>query len=304
MGDTIKLKDNEVLIFTDFNNTLVDYATEFDYRSELFDDFEGFLRNIKNGVTRCLKKFETETGLVPVICVITNASLSAIDANGYNGICHDLKMTFFNHEGLDQTRLDYEMNSTCEKYIKYLIHKENDGYIIINPRGKNMNDMFIMREFSDDALNIKRSSVKQESAERLINDIGPIKTKVAIFAGDSIVDDYPMKYAITDSGISKIYIRPGKVTKMKASVMQQFCRAKGIEFDCVNPKNNKKIKIFDENSLRFLTEEQQKQLSEYSDGDTILLTNPNSRGFVEGIYQSIDIIKAAGLSAKEKSKDE
>ena len=56
MANTIKLKDNEVLIFTDFNNTLVDYATEFHYRSELFDDFDGFLRNIKKILRFCSQR--------------------------------------------------------------------------------------------------------------------------------------------------------------------------------------------------------------------------------------------------------
>lgn len=298
-----KLKDNEILIFTDFNNTLVDYANEFDFHSEFYDDFNSFLRRTKKGVTKALKTFEDETGLTPVVCIITNARLSNVDQNGYNGICNDLKMTFFNHEYMDDAQRANEIQNTCEKYIKYVMHKENEGYIEINPNGNHMNDTFIMKEFSDDTLKIKSPFVKQESVARLIKELGLGVGKFAIFAGDSIQDDYPMKYAITDSGVRKIFIRPGKVVKMKPSTMQQFCKAKGVEFDCVHPRTHKKIKILDEQSLEFLTEEQLNMLYNYGDGDAILLTNPNSRGFTEGIYQSIKIIKDFAESSKETSKD-
>ena len=51
-----------------------------------------------------------------------------------------------------------------------------------------------------------------------------------------------------------------------------------------------------------LTDEQREQLFSYSDGDFILLTNENSRGFAEGILQSIDIVNSLGGDAvKEKS---
>ncbi len=298
-----KLKDNEILIFTDFNNTLVDYANEFDFRSEIYDDFEGFLRHTKNGVTKALKTFETETGLTPVVCIITNSKLSNVDKNGYNGICYDLKMTFFNHDNMKDEIANYEANNTCEKYIKYVMHKENEGYIKINPLGRGMYDTFTMHCFDDDTLNITSSFVKQESVMRMIHELGLGNGKYAIFAGDSIQDDYPMKYAITDSGVRKIFIRPGRVTKMKPSIKQQFCNAKGVVFDCVNPRTNKKIKILDEQSLAYLTPEQLEWLENYSDGDTILLTNPNSRGFIEGIYRSAEIIKGLVESGKEKGKD-
>lgn len=298
-----KLKDNEILIFTDFNNTLVDYANEFDFRSEFYDDFDGFLRRIKNSLTRALKTFETETGLTPVVCIITNSKLANVDKNGYNGICYDLKMTFFNHENIKEEIVNYEAQNTCEKYIKYVLHKENEGYIKINPLGTGMYDTFTMHCFNDDTLNITSPAIKQESVMRMIHELGLGNGKFAIFAGDSIQDDYPMKYAITDSGVKRIFIRPGRVTKMKPSIMQQFCNAKGIEFDLVNPRTNKKIKILDEQSLAYLTPEQHQWLENYSDGDAILLTNPNSRGFVEGIYRSAEIIKDLVESGKEKGKD-
>lgn len=303
MDKTKKLKDNEILIFTDFNNTLVDYANEFDFRSEIYEDFDGFIRSIKNGVTKALNEFEAQTGLTPVVCIVTNASLGIVDNNGYNGVCYDLKMTFFNHRTQTKNAIDFEMEHSCERFIKYVIHKENDGYLEINPYGVTMDDTFIKHRFNENALNINHKSVKRESVERMITELGATKSKYVIFAGDSIMDDYPMKYAVTKEGVHKIFIRPGKVTKMKPSVKQQFCAAKGIEFECVNPKNNKKIKILDDSSIKFLTESQRAQLENYDDGDTIILTSPNSRGFVEGIYKSIDVIKNSAISAKERDKD-
>lgn len=303
MSNERKLKDNEVLIFTDFNNTLVDYATEYDYRSEFIEDFNGYLRKTKNGISRCLNDFEKKTGLVPVVCIVTNALLSLVDGNGYNGICYDLKMTFFNHQNQTLDKKEYDIKSSCEKYIRYVVHMENDGYIEINPYGETMNDTFLMHEFSDKTLQIKRPSQKQETVERFIEEFGPIKNKFVIFAGDSIADDYPMKYGVTDKSVGKIFIRPGRVTKLKPSVMQQFCSAKGIEFECFNPKNNKRVKILDETSIKFLSEEQLEMLRKFDDGDTVILTNPNSRGFVEGIYKCIDIIKNSAGAGKEKDKD-
>ena len=39
-----------------------------------------------------------------------------------------------------------------------------------------------------------------------------------------------MKYGVNEHGVSRIFIRPGKVKKLKYSVMQQFCEAKGVKF--------------------------------------------------------------------------
>ena len=303
MEKTRKLKDNEILIFTDFNNTLVDYASEYDYRSEIFDDFDGFIRSIKNGVSRCLNEFERQTVLTPVVCIVTNASFNIVDKNGYNGICHDLMMTFFNHKEQKKENAEYEIQHSCERFIKFVLHKENDGYLEINPYGTSMNDTFIPHRFSDSSLQIKRKSVKRESVERMIGEIGPIKNKFVIFAGDSIADDYPMKYAVTGDGVSRIFIRPGRASRIKPSIKQQFCEAKGISFNCINPKNNKKIKVIDGNSLQFLSEEQKQQLENFDDGDSIFLTSPNSKGFVEGIYRSIEVIKNLSNCDKERDKD-
>ena len=38
----------------------------------------------------------------------------------------------------------------------------------------------------------------------------------------------------------------------------------------------------------------------FDDGNYVLLTNKNSRGFVEGIYKAIDIIKAEQVKASQK----
>ena len=61
--------------------------------------------------------------------------------------------------------------------------------------------------------------------------------------------------------------------------------------------------IIDETTFKFLSEEQQKQLLDFSDGDYILLTNENSRGFVEGMYECRDIILEYYGNNKEKLKD-
>ena len=43
------------------------------------------------------------------------------------------------------------------------------------------------------------------------------------------------------------------------------------------------------------------QLLNFHDGDHVILTNENSRGFAEGILQSIDIVNSLnGGSGKEK----
>ena len=108
-----------------------------------------------------------------------------------------------------------------------------------------------------------------------------------------------MKFAETPDSVGKIYIRPGKTTKMKPTIAREFCEAKGIEFVSVHPKTGKKMKIFDETTVKFLSDEEKKLLANYSDGDYVLLTNKNSRGFVEGILQAIDIINSGILKTPE-----
>ncbi len=298
-----EIKDNEILIFTDFNNTFVDFHAEYDNKIQFYEDFEEYLMNIKSRMTRCLKTFEKETGLTPVVCIVTNASMCYVDNNGYLGVCYDIMMPFFRHQQATKEDIKYLVEHTCEKYIRYVIHRENDGYFEINPYGRTMDEMFIPRLFSEEAMKITHSSIKRESVARFVQDMDPVKGDFVIFAGDSIEDDYPMKYGVTKEGINKIFIRPGRVRKMKPSVKQQFCSAKGIEFNCVNPKNKKKIKTIDESNIRFMSEEDRKKLEDYADGDIILLTSQDSQGFMEGIYKSIDIINSYKSADKEKTKN-
>ena len=297
-----QIKDNEILIFTDFNNTFVDFFAEYDFNSQFFEDFEAYLGELKFNMTKCLKDFEKKTGLTPVVCIVTNASMANVDNNGYRGVCYDLMMSLFNHNGLTDDQVKYRVEHTCEKYIKYVMHKENAGYLEINPYGRGMEGMYKVHSFSDEAMKVKRSAIKRESVERFITDFGPIKNNFVIFAGDSILDDYPMKYAVSEEGVNKIFIRPGKVKKMKPSLMQLFCMAKGVIFDVVNPKNKKKVKVIDDTNMHLLSEEEKAKLFDYSDGDAILLTSPNSKGFIEGLYQSIDIINAYNGGASEKGR--
>ena len=128
------LKDNEIMIFTDFNNTLVDFENEYNYLDSRFDE-ESHLatRVIKNNLSRCLRDFEKETGFTPVICVVTNASAYNIDSNGYTGITQDMRMTFFDHSNQTPERAKEVYDASCEKYFRYLLYKENDCFFKINP---------------------------------------------------------------------------------------------------------------------------------------------------------------------------
>lgn len=301
-----RLKPNEVVIFTDFNNTLVDYANEYNSMSYLYGDSEEDHVRIKGAITKALKTFEKKTGLVPVVCIVTNASVLTIDDNNAKGISQDLRMTFFNHGHLSTERAKYMVDNTCEKYIKYLIYKENDFFIKIDPMGSDLDSMFEPIMFDEKTRDIKLipQFKKQESVQRMLKVLDPDGTRIkyAIFAGDSIKDDYPMKYALTDEGVCRIFIRPGKTQKMKANIKKEFCEAKGVEFTSVHPRSGKKMKIFDDFSIKFLNDRDRAELENFSDGDHILLTNKNSRGFVEGIYGAIDIIN--GLQATEAKKME
>ncbi len=302
----IKLKPNEILIFTDFNNTLVDYENEYNNTiMNIYD--EGSLvaphLSIKNNITRCLNEFEKRTGLTPVLCLITNASSRNIDTNGYPGILQDLRMTFFNHLNHTPEMARAIFDSSCERFFRFLVYKENDCYYKINPLAEDLDTMFVPEMFDGDALAKRyiQQFRKKESVERILTlfDKESLEGKFIIFAGDSIKDDYPMKFAETPESVGKIYIRPGKTTKMKPSIAREFCEAKGYEFVSINPKTNKRIKCFDDNTIKMLSEEEKAILANYSDGDYILLTNKNSRGFVEGIMQAMGIINSGILKNPE-----
>lgn len=299
------LKDNEIMIFTDFNNTLVDFENEYNSAIGMYA-YERSLghRGIKKRISFALDDFEKATGLKPVICVVTNASLNAIDSNGSFGIAEDLYMTFFNHNNMSPERAKEDYENSCEKYFKYLIYKENDVFFKVDPLAPTLEQVFEMIPFPEDACQIRYASnfKKRESVERMLSLIDPDKTRMkhAIFAGDSIADDYPMKLAETVEGVCKIFIRPGKCQKMKPSVMYEFCKAKGLVFNAVHPRTGKKIKCFDESTIQFLSADERLKFDNFDDGNYVLLTNKNSRGFVEGIYKAIDIIKAEQEKASQK----
>lgn len=300
----LKLKDNEIMIFTDFNNTLVDFENEYNFIANNFDEERlPPIALMKINLTRCLHKFERETGLKPVICVVTNASSLAIDSNNYSGISHDMRMTFFNHTTLTPSQARDIYETTCEKYFRYLLYRENDYFFKINPLAETINDMFVPVEFSEKEKQIKMipQFKKKESVERMLSLIDPNRDRVprAIFAGDSIKDDYPMKLANTQQDTSKIFIRPGKAKIMKPSIIYEFCRAKGIEFSSVHPRTGKKIQCFDENTIKYLNPHDKKAFENYSDGDVIFLTSKNSQGLIEGLYKAIDIILEEQALAKQ-----
>ena len=292
------LKDNEIMIFTDFNNTLVDFENEYNSIIGVHDIVRADMatRNVKVSLTKCLNEFTSKTGLTPVICVITNASALVVDNNGAPGIHQDLHMTFFNHIGHSSEQAKQIYDYTCEKYFRYLIYKENDFFFEINPLATSLDEMFVPQIFDEQAQQIKYSPdfKKRESVERLMTLIDPdgTRSKFCIFAGDSIKDDYPMKMMRSSHGLCKIFIRPGKHQKIKTTLMHEFCLAKGLEFTSIHPKTGKRLKCFDEQSIKWLSEEERKMLYDYDDGDHVLLTNKNSRGLVEGLYQAIDIINS------------
>ena len=297
-----KLKPNEIMIFTDFNNTLVDYENEYNYSVGMYDeDRASVTRIIKANITKALTTFEKKTGLTPVICVVTNASAFAIGSNSYAGISQDMHMTFFNHLNQSDEIAKHVYETSCEKYFRFLVYKENDFYCVINPIANSLEEMFTPVLFDENALKIKYipDFKKKESVDRMMTVVDPEKTrsKYIIFAGDSIKDDYPMKLIETPEGVCKIFIRPGKVQKAKPSVMREFCEAKGDEFFTMHPKTGKRIKCLDESTVKYLSDKERQMLENYSDGDHVLLTNKNSRGFIEGIYAAIDIINKTRAEA-------
>ena len=289
------IKDNEIMIFTDFNKTLVDFENEYNFLYNRFDEEANVKKfSTKSNLTKCLKLFEKQTGLMPVICIVTNASMNAIDANNYPGILQDLNMTFFNHTGQDLDFAKDIFDGSCEKYFRYLIYRENDYFFKINPLEKNLDAVFEIHEFPDEIKKIKMIDQfkKKESVSRMIELIDPQHKNMprAIFAGDSIKDDYPMMLADTKQGTSKFFIRPGKVQVMKPSVVYEFCKAKGHTFSSMHPKTGKIMKNLDENNVQFLNENDKIVYDSLLSDGIIYLTKSNSRGLVDGLYKVLEFI--------------
>ncbi len=297
MKEKLKLAENEIPIFTDFNETLVPFADEYNNSKFMYTEGRDLeVGSVKIMVTRALKEFEKRTGLKPVLFVVTNASVNAIDGNDAPGIHQDMHMTFFDHNSDDYERAKMVYENSCEKYFRALIYKENDSYFEIHPLASSLDEMFVKSPFSEKAkaIRLDPSHKKLETIERIMTDIGGDRSKIkyAIFAGDSIKDDYPMKMVGGMDGACKIFIRPGKVQKAKPSVMAEFCSSMGISFSKVLTKKGKVKTQFDEEWVNGLPENERHALLNYHGGDHVILTNPNTRGFAEGIYNAIEIINA------------
>lgn len=298
--NNFRLKDNEMMFFLDFNNTLVDYTNEYDVPRRYFDDYNYYNPyHTRTTLAKALVDFEKQTGITPVICVVTNARANVTDNNGFNGICNDLFRTFFYEE--ENTNIHPSVDA--RRFFKYLMHYENDTFIKLHPRANNYADVFEVVPFNDESLSIKYISQfkKKESVDRIMSVVDPRKntSKYILFAGDSIKDDYPMKEIWTPDGVSKIFIRPYKSQKLNYSVMREFCEAKGDVFSSINPKNGKKVLCIDPVSFALMNKDEQAKILNYDSGDYIFLTQRNTRGLIEGIQKSATLISELESNQKQ-----
>ena len=295
-----KLKSNEMMFFLDFNNTLVDYTNEYDIPRRYFDNLDYVNPyHTRSLISKALVDFEKQTGITPVVCIVTNARVSYLDNNGFLGICNDLYRTFFYEE--EKTTIHPKADG--RRFFKYLMHYENDAFIKLHPFASTFDDVFEVIPFHQKALDIKyiEQFKKKESVDRLMSLVDPKKqiSKYILFAGDSIKDDYPMKEIWTPEGVSKIFIRPSRAQKLTYSVMREFCEAKGDTFSSVNPKNGKKVICTDPVSFALLSPEDQSKILNYDSGDYVYLTTKNTRGLAEGIKMTADLI-SNGLSHEKQ----
>ena len=295
-----KLKSNEMLFFLDFNNTLVDYTNEYDIPRRYFDNMDYVNPyHTRSMIAKSFIDFERKTGITPVVCIVTNARVSMIDLNGYEGICNDLYRTFF----YEDERTNIHPKADGRRFFKYLMHFENDAFISLHPDASTFDEIFEIVPFHQGALDIRyiEQFKKKESVDRLMSVVDPKKdtSKFILFAGDSIKDDYPMKEIWTPEGVSKIFIRPSRSQKLTYSVMREFCEAKGDTFSSINPKNGKKVICTDPVSFSLLSPADQAKILNYDSGDYVYLTTKNTRGLVDGISMAADLIAGGNAQGKQ-----
>ena len=295
-----RLKSNEMMFFLDFNSTLVDYTNEYDIPRRYFDNMDYVNPyHTRSMIAKSFIDFERKTGITPVVCIVTNARVSMIDLNGYEGICNDLYRTFF----YEDERTNIHPKADGRRFFKYLMHFENDAFISLHPDASTFDEIFEIVPFHQGALDIRyiEQFKKKESVDRLMSVVDPKKdtSKFILFAGDSIKDDYPMKEIWTPEGVSKIFIRPSRSQKLTYSVMREFCEAKGDTFSSINPKNGKKVICTDPASFSLLSPADQAKILNYDSGDYVYLTTKNTRGLVDGISMAADLIAGGNAQGKQ-----
>ncbi len=293
-----QIKENEMLFFIDYNKTLVNY-NDIGMRSHsmCFDDYNSSKPLVSmRYLTKSLLDFEKITGLTPVICIVSNASVNLKEKDGSIMILHD----FYN---LFMKKGDVNSKNSCMRFFKYVVCRENDGFFKILPGNPTFEQSFAWIEFGEKEKQIRmpESFRKCESVERMLSVVDPAKlSKNIFFAGDDIKDDYPMKLARTPDGVCKIFIRPGRSRRLTFSKMKMFCEAKGVEFLSVNQKGQK-LRCFDEFTAKYISVEDRRALENYNDGDHVILTQENSNGLIEGIKKATEII-AAGKEKQSNSQ--
>lgn len=285
-NNEFQIKNNEMLFFVDYNKTLVNYDDiKMRSLSMCYDSFNSQRPVVSmRHLIGSLEKFEAETGITPVICIVTNATVELLDEQTGNPMMlEDFYNIFMRNNAFKNQAM---------KYFKYVMCAENDGFFKIHSEGKSFEESYEWIDFSDEIKQIKmiEQFKKCESVERILSVVDPMKvSKHIFFAGDSIKDDYPMKLARTNEGVCKYFVRPGRNKKMSPERMRSFCEAVGLTFDSVNHKGQK-IRCFDKFNLQFLTPEDRKKLDSYSDDVRILLTQENSSGLINGIDLVRDLI--------------
>lgn len=289
-NNDFQIKDNEMLFFVDYNKTLVNYSDIGMREHSMFYDYYNSSKPLTSMryLTKSLVEFEKQTGLTPVISIVSNASFNLKEKDGSIMLLSDFYNLFVKHN-------DASNPNSCLRFFKYIALKENNGFFRIIPNQPTFEQSFEWVEFSDAEKQIRYSENfrKRETVERLMKVIDPAKkSKNIFFAGDDIKDDYPMKLVKTEEGVCKIFIRPGWSRRLTYSKMRQFAEAKGHEFTSTNWRNQR-LRCLDNYTIKYLNEADKKALENYNDGDHVVLTQSNSDGLVEGIRKAAEIVTTA-----------